>query len=77
MKHCCRVQVILKEFICSNIECIGDGDQLLQFWSLHASLYYTHVINAVIYSGASSSCVMQAFSRAALIRFPNAIWSIQ
>lgn len=51
MKHCCRVQVILKEFICSNIECIGDGDQLLQFWSLHASLYYTHVINAVIYSG--------------------------
>jgi len=52
VKQRCHIQIILKQLVRSNLEHIGNGNQLFQLWRLHAPLYNAHMIHAIIHSGS-------------------------
>lgn len=46
------IQIILKQLVRSNLEYIGNGDQLIQLWCFDSALDHAHMVNAVINSGS-------------------------
>ena len=52
VKQRCRIQIILKQLVRSNLEYIGDGNQLIQFWCFDSALDHTHVVYAVFHGSS-------------------------